>query len=68
MQVVGNCPQCGAPIWSDIAQNSHGAIAPPWITYSCECRLAKTPVTKCDMSQGEVDNLANVFSGMAANG
>ncbi len=49
MQVVGNCPQCGAPIWSE-GQGFFSNKAPA-ITYSCECRLAKTPVPK---SEGHV--------------
>ncbi len=45
MQVVGNCPQCGAPIWSE-GQGFFSNRAPA-ITYSCGCRKVRTPVPKC---------------------
>ena len=46
MQVVGNCPQCGGPIWG--ATWGPGYSQRPANQYSCECHLAKTPVAKCE--------------------
>ena len=47
MQVVGNCPQCGAPIWALMDFPPADVWKPPENTYSCECRKVKTPVPKC---------------------
>ncbi len=35
LQIVGNCPDCGAPIYGE--KNCEGKKAPK-VTYSCECR------------------------------
>jgi hypothetical protein len=33
--IVGNCPKCGAPIYSP---SFHHSILPPPVTYTCGCR------------------------------
>ena len=41
--IVGNCPHCGAPIYTPTVW--HG-ITPPPVTYSCMCRESVNIVYK----------------------
>lgn len=55
--IVGNCPKCGAPIYSPSVWQ---AITPPPITYSCSCVATTKTVyaTTCvpDNQEAPLDN------------